>query len=412
MKVIYFHQHFATPNGPGGIRSYCMARCLVERGHNVTMVCGSHLLSDTGLDGRFLNGQRRGVVNGIEVVEFNLAYSNSDGFFKRISVFLKYVFRALILVFTEKYDLVFATTTPLTAGIPGIVARWLRGKPFIFEVRDLWPELPKAMGVIKNPVVLYMMSILEWTSYHSANHLIALSPGIAKGIQKRGISPETITLIPNGCDLNIFDGRAKKWRPKGIKSSDLLVLFAGSHGLANGLSSVLDAAAELKLRGRHDIKFFLVGDGKLKHSLVSRAVNERLDNVLFHKPVNKIKLAELMCATDLGLQILANIPAFYYGTSPNKFFDYISAGLPVLNNYPGWLSDMISENNCGFCVLPEDASSFADALEEAANDRPALTIKGVNAKKLAVENFDRKIQSSKWVDVLELSFKKWREAKL
>ena len=113
-----------------------------------------------------------------------------------------------------------------------------------------------------------------------------------------------------------------------------------------------------------------------------------------------------MCATDLGLQTLANIPAFYYGTSPNKFFDYISAGLPVLNNYPGWLSDMISENNCGFCVPPKNASAFADALEKAANDRPALTIKGVNAKRLAVGNFDRKIQSSKWVDVVELSFKK------
>lgn len=412
MKVLYFHQYFSTPSGRGGIRSYGMARCLVERGHNVTMVCGSHLLANTGLDGRFLNGQRRGVVNGIEVVEFNLQYSNSYGFFKRISLFLRYVFRALILVFTEKYDLVFATTTPLTAGIPGIVARWLRGKPFIFEVRDLWPELPKAMGVIKNPVVLYMMSILEWTSYHSANHLIALSPGIAKGIQKRGIDPESVTLIPNGCDLDIFDGSAKKWRPKGIKSSDILVLFAGTHGLANGLSSVLDAAGELKLRGRHDIKFLLVGDGKLKPSLVSRALNERLDNVLFHKPVNKIKLAGLMRATDLGLQVLTDIPAFYYGTSPNKFFDYISAGLPVLNNYPGWLSDMISEHNCGFCVPPQNASAFADALEKAANDRSALTIKGVNAKRLAIENFDRKIQSSKWVDVVELSFKKHRKAKL
>ena len=119
-----------------------------------------------------------------------------------------------------------------------------------------------------------------------------------------------------------------------------------------------------------------------------------------------------MCATDLGLQILTNIPAFYYGTSPNKFFDYISAGLPVLNNYPGWLSDMISENGCGFCVAPENARVFADALEKAASDRPALKLKGVNAKRLAVEHFDRKIQSSKWVDVVELSFKKWKNIKL
>ena len=282
MKVLYFHQHFSIPNGPGGIRSYAMAQCLVERGHEVTMVCGSHLLSNTGLDSHFLNGQRRGLVNGIEVVEFDLTYSNSDSFLKRISVFFKYVFRALILVFTEKYDLVFATTTPLTTSIPGIAARWLRAKPFIFEVRDLWPELPKAMGVIKNPLILYMMSILEWASYHSANHLIALSPGIAKGIQKRGIKPESVTLIPNGCDLDIFNDRAKKWRPKGIKNNDLLVLFAGSHGPANGLNSVLDVAAELKHRGRHDIKFLLVGDGKLKPTLMSRASNEQLDLSLIH----------------------------------------------------------------------------------------------------------------------------------
>ena len=412
MKVLYFHLHFSIPNGPGGIRSYAMAQCLVERGHEVTMVCGSHLLSNTGLDSHFLNGQRRGLVNGIEVVEFDLTYSNSDSFLKRISVFFKYVFRALILVFTEKYDLVFATTTPLTTSIPGIAARWLRAKPFIFEVRDLWPELPKAMGVIKNPLILYMMSILEWASYHSANHLIALSPGIAKGIQKRGIKPESVTLIPNGCDLDIFNDRAKKWRPKGIKNNDLLVLFAGSHGPANGLNSVLDVAAELKHRGRHDIKFLLVGDGKLKPTLMSRASNEQLDNVLFHEPINKMKLAGLMQATDIGLQILANVPAFYYGTSPNKFFDYISAGLPVLNNYPGWLSEMIIKNNCGFCVPPENINAFADALEKAANDPSALIIKGINAKRLAIENFDRKVQASNWVDVVELSFKIWKEAKL
>ena len=119
-----------------------------------------------------------------------------------------------------------------------------------------------------------------------------------------------------------------------------------------------------------------------------------------------------MSATDLGLQILADIPAFYYGTSPNKFFDYISAGLPVLNNYPGWLSDIIRENNCGFCVPPKNPIAFADALEKAANDPSSLTIKGINAKKLAIENFDRKIQASNWVDVVELSFEIWKKAKL
>ena len=400
MKVLYFHQHFSSPNGSTGIRSYGMSRCLISRGHEVTLICGSYLGSDTGLVGPFTKGQRRGVVDGIDVIELELAYANADGFLKRARTFFKYVLGGLKLVFTEKYDLVFATTTPLTAGIPGIVARWLRNKPFIFEVRDLWPELPKAMGVITNPFILGLMSILEWVSYHSAHHVIALSPGIAKGIEKRGISWDKISLVPNGCDLDIFDTEVKAWRPDSISDTDLLVLFAGTHGIANGLDSVLDAASELKSRGRHEIKFLFLGQGKLKQSLIDRAIGEGLDNVVFHEPVDKKRLAGLMSSTDIGLQILANIPVFYYGTSPNKFFDYISAGVPVLNNYPGWLAELIDDNGCGFSVPPEDPIAFADVLEKAAGNRQDLKAKGSKARALAIEKFDRKFLASRWTENL------------
>ena len=406
MKILYFHQHFSSPNGSTGIRSYGMSRCLIERGHEVTLICGSYLGSDTGLVGPFMNGQRRGVVDGIDVIELELAYANADGFLKRARTFFKYVLGGLKLVFTEKYDLVFATTTPLTAGIPGIVARWLRNKPFIFEVRDLWPELPKAMGVITNPFILGLMSVLEWVSYHSAHHVIALSPGIAKGIEKRGIALDKISLVPNGCDLDIFDTEVKAWRPGTISDTDLLVLFAGTHGIANGLDSVLDAASELRSRGRHEIKFLFLGQGKLKQSLIDRAIGEGLDNVIFHEPVDKKRLAGLMVSTDVGLQILANIPVFYYGTSPNKFFDYISAGVPVLNNYPGWLAELISDNGCGFSVPPEDPIAFADVLEKAAGNRLDLKVKGSKARALAIEKFDRKILASGWAEQLEAVYRK------
>jgi glycosyltransferase involved in cell wall biosynthesis len=405
MKVLYFHQHFSSPNGSTGIRSYGMSRCLIERGHEVTLICGSYLGSDTGLVGPFMNGKRRGVVDGIDVIELELAYANADGFLKRARTFFKYVLGGLKLVFTEKYDLVFATTTPLTAGIPGIVARWFRNKPFIFEVRDLWPELPKAMGVITNPFILALMSMLEWVSYHSAHHVIALSPGIAKGIEKRSISWDKISLVPNGCDLDIFDTEVKAWRPDTISDTDLLVLYAGTHGIANGLDSVLDAASELSSRGRHEIKFLFLGQGKLKQSLIDRAIGEGLDNVIFHEPVDKKRLAGLMVSTDVGLQILANIPVFYYGTSPNKFFDYISAGVPVLNNYPGWLAELINDNGCGFSVPPEDPIAFADVLEKAAGNRQDLKVKGSKARALAIEKFDRKILASRWTENLEAVYR-------
>jgi len=397
MKVLYFHQHFSTPEGSTGTRSYEMARKLLEQGHEVTMVCGSYGLAKTRLRGEYAKGMRRGVVDGIDVVEFDLAYSNSDGFARRMLTFLQFALRSIGLALSERYDVLFATTTPLTAGIPGIVARWLRRKPFVFEVRDLWPELPRAMGVIRNPMVLGAMSVLEWMSYRSAHRLIGLSPGIVDGIVRRGVPRRRVALVPNGCDLDFFSAHRACWRPDGVHQSDLLAVFSGTHGMANGLDAVLDVAAEFKRRGRTDIKIVLVGEGKLKGGLKKRATAEGLDMVIFLDAVDKTRLAGLLAGSDVGLQILANVPAFYYGTSPNKFFDYLAAGLPVLNNYPGWLSDMIRARACGFTVSPDDPGAFADALASAADNRGMLQEMGAAARRLAEDEFSRSSLADRWV---------------
>jgi glycosyltransferase involved in cell wall biosynthesis len=401
MKILYFHQHFSTPKGGTGIRSYAMAKALIGAGHSVTMVCGSYGVGQTGLEGAYVNGVRRGTYQGIEIVEFELPYSNRLSFLNRLVLFLQFAIRSVMVAFREDYDVLFATTTPLTAGIPGILAKWLRRKPFVFEVRDLWPELPRAMGVIKNPVGLFLMSILEWCSYRSADRLVGLSPGIVEGIHRRGGRSDKIVMIPNGCDIDIFSSHAMPWRPAGISEDDLMAVFAGTHGMANGLDAVLDAAAVLKRRSRSDIKILLIGDGQLKAQLMKRARNEQLDNVFFHEPVNKTLLAGLMASTDIGLQILANVPAFYYGTSPNKFFDYIASGVPVLNNYPGWLSELISLNKCGISVPPEDPEAFASSLEQAADDRASLKKMGLAARALAESRFNRAKLANEFVAWIE-----------
>lgn len=405
MKILYFHQHFSTPKGAAGIRSYAMAKKLVALGHEVTMVCGSYSAGNTGLIGDFHKGRRQGMVNGIQIIEYNLAYSNGISFTKRSWLFVQFALRGIGLAFTEKYDLLFATTTPLTAGIPGIFARWLRRKPFIFEVRDLWPELPREMGVITNPVVLGLMSALEWLSYRSAHRLIGLSPGIVEGIVRRGVKRENIAMIPNGCDLSIFTNPDDAWRPEGVGENDLMAVFTGTHGLANGLDAVVDAAIELKKRDRNDIKMVLIGQGKLKPVLQQRVKQEGLDNIIFHEQVDKKKLAGLLASTDIGLQILADVPAFYYGTSPNKFFDYIASGLPVLNNYPGWLANMIEEHQCGFAIPPRNPSAFADALEEAAENTEQLKTMSQNARALAEKSFDRDELSIQFINWLQQDVK-------
>ncbi|MBX9468087.1 MAG: glycosyltransferase family 4 protein [Rhizobium sp.] len=397
MHVLYFHQHFSTPQGSAGTRSYEMAQALIREGHSVTMVCGSYAQGKTGLSAPFKKGRRRGIVDGIDVIEFALNYGNHMGFMQRIGVFLKFAVGSVGLALREPADIVFATTTPLTAGIPGIFARWLTRKSFVFEVRDLWPELPKAMGVITNPIVLWLMSVLEWASYRSADRLVGLSPGIVDGIAARGVDKSRIAMVPNGCDMDLFSATVEAWRPDGVRNEQLLAIFTGTHGNANGLDAVLNAAAVLKERGRDDIRIALVGQGREKPQLKARAEERGLDNLLFLDPVPKTKLTGLMAGADVGLQILRNVQAFYFGTSPNKFFDYISAGLPVLNNYPGWLAGLIEETDCGFAVPPDDPATFADALIAAASNREALRQKGMNAQELAKTRFSRAKLSSEWV---------------
>ena len=399
MKLLYFHQHFSTPQGSAGTRSYEMARAAIRAGHQVTMVCGSYGVGKTGLDCPFKYGKRTGVVDDIKVIEFELSYSNGNSFLNRTWLFICFAFRSTLIAMTHNYDVVFATSTPLTAGVPGIFARWLRRKKFVFEVRDLWPELPKAMGVISNPIILTMMSLLEWVSYKSAHRLVGLSPGICAGIISRGISKSQVSLVPNGCDLEIFDNDSiSRAEMPEISDQDFLAVFTGTHGQANGLDAVLDAASKLKEFGEEEIKILLIGAGKLKTDLQYRAKSECLDNVVFKNPVPKDELAKILRRADLGIQILANVPAFYYGTSPNKFFDYLSAGLPVLNNYPGWLAELILKHKCGYAIEPDNPELFARTLIDAKNNRPKLKLMGENAKALAKNNFDRCTLSSEWID--------------
>jgi glycosyltransferase involved in cell wall biosynthesis len=160
-------------------------------------------------------------------------------------------------------------------------------------------------------------------------------------------------------------------------------------------------AAELKKRNRKDIKIVFIGDGKEKSLMKERATNEELDTCLFIDPMPKTELNHIMASVDIGLMVLKNVPAFYYGTSPNKFFDYIASGLPVINNYPGWLADMIRENQCGEVVPPDDSVAFADAMEKLANNPELRRQYGKNARILAEKNFSRENLANKFVDFLE-----------
>ncbi|MCA9191811.1 MAG: glycosyltransferase family 4 protein [Planctomycetales bacterium] len=401
MHILYFHQYFSTRSGSTGTRSYEAAQKLIQRGHDVTMVCASYGAANTGLSHPFKNGKREGKVDGIHVIEFELPISNRDSLIKRSWTFAKYSIRSSWVAITRHADVVFATSTPLTAAIPGLAARYFRRRKFVFEVRDLWPELPKAMGVVKNPLVLLGMAWLEKRAYRAAQHCIGLAPGIADGIA-RHIPRDRITMIPNGCDLDFLSAdQSQAWLPESVPKNNFVAVFTGTHGPANGLDAVLDASKVLKERKRDDITLLLVGDGKLKDQLQSRARSEELDNVVFHDNVRKESIPGLLASCHVGLQILANVPAFYYGTSPNKFFDYLAAGKPVINNYPGWVAELITEYKCGIAVSPDAPDEFANALQYLADHRQLTQTMGEAARKLAEDKFDRSKLTDRFVEVLE-----------
>jgi glycosyltransferase involved in cell wall biosynthesis len=402
MRILYLHQHFSTPEGSSGTRSYEMARFLVNRGYQVTMVFGNSSRSASTIPGNYTNGMKRGQYQGIDLVEFDLAYSNKQGKVKRFITFLRFALRSLKLAFREQYDVLFATSPPLTIAIPGIMIKGFhKHKSFVFETRDLWPEGLRAVGVQNKPLLSFM-EFLAYQVYNKADSCIALSPGVSEGIKRRLKNDKPIHLIPNGCDTDIFvPGYQSKSEMLGLNEDDFVAIFTGAHGFANGLDAALDAANELKSKdGGHNIKLLFVGDGVLKNRLKQRAKEEKLDNCIFMEPVQKLELVKIMQAADVGLMLLANYPEYYYGTSPNKFFDYISMGLPVLNNYPGWLAEIISENNIGKVIGPEDPGLFADTLIHMKANPEELKTMGNNARKLAEERFSRKQLAAKFSNAL------------
>jgi glycosyltransferase involved in cell wall biosynthesis len=409
MHVAYIHQHFATRAGGTGTRSYEMGRRLVAAGHRVTMICGAYRYAQHDAASR--DPVHAFDADGIRVLQVREPYGNEMGFARRLLAFGRFARAAERLVKRLDADLVFATSTPLTVGLPGMKGARHLGVPFVFEVRDLWPELPVAMGVLRNPLLKWYAERLERRIYRAADHIFALAPGIRDGICRTGYPAERVSMIPNCCDLDLFNPQAAV--PLDARfgdPDDFRLVFAGAHGLANGLDAVLAAAAELKRRQVRGVRFVFIGTGREKPRLVAASRAAGLDElILWLDPLPKTELPGVLAAMDVGLMILLNCPVVYDATSPNKFFDYIASGLPVLNNYPGWLAEMIGEHECGVVVPPGDAAAFADAvlaLRERQDERKAM---GQRARQLAEAAFSRDRMAEQFISRLEAVRAAWEQ---
>jgi glycosyltransferase involved in cell wall biosynthesis len=289
-----------------------------------------------------------------------------------------------------KPDVVFATHTPLTIGLAGITLSRYFNVPFVFEVRDLWPEALVNVGALKNPLAIWWLRRMAKYIYAAAKHIVALSPGMKEGIIRTGVLAERVTVIPNASDLDLFrpdlDGSA--WRDRLGLGERFTAVYFGAMGLANGLEYVVKAARILAERGKDHIVIVLHGDGGKRPELEKMARDYKLTNLVFSDLVpDKTEVACLIAACDVCLTIYR--AAKEHSWSPNKMFDALAAGRPVLINVPGWLGEVIESNNCGRCLDPYHPEMLAHALEELASDPELCREMGSNARALAEREFDR-----------------------
>jgi len=402
LRILYLHQFFATRDSSLGlIRSYEFARRWVEQGHQVTIITSSSRLPEQFNDRLFMDG----MVDGIRVRSVRVGYSNYMSYGRRIWSFALFTIGATHLALTAgPQDVVLATSTPLTVGVPGWIAAACRRIPFIFEVRDLWPEAAVQMGAIKRGSLLERTAKhLERFLYRRSAAVIGLSPGMVDGILAEGIAPERVHMIPNCSDLDLFTpaDKDKTFLATYDLAGKFVVGYAGAIGPSNAVEGqVPEAARIIKQAGRDDIVFVIAGDGKSLPELKRLVAEYELDNVRLVGSLPKHDVPILTRSADVLMTLFADVPILATN-SPNKFFDALASGRPAMVNQPGWTRELVEEHAAGVYVPTGDGQAMAEAIMRLADD-PALCAKmGRNARRLAEDRFGRDAQAGHLLDVLE-----------
>jgi len=295
----------------------------------------------------------------------------SDNGPARVLNWLSFVVTSLVAgVRLPRPDVVYASSPHLFAGVSGWLLARIRRSAFVLEVRDLWPDVLVDMGTLRgDSIVLRVLRSLESFLYRRAERIVVLTPGVGTRLAERGIWPAKIVVIPNGADPADFASPAPRSDVRARFGFDgFTVLYAGAHGPANALDLVLDAAAKVATV-RSDVRFVLVGDGVQKPALVARASREGIDNVRFLEPVAKNDMPALLHAADVGLHVLADVPLFHFGVSPNKLYDYLAAGLPVVTNTPGEVAAIVRDADAGVAVAPTAIDEGVLCIVGASDER-------------------------------------------
>ncbi|MBP3942185.1 glycosyltransferase family 4 protein [Sphingobacteriaceae bacterium WQ 2009] len=399
MKIVYLHQYFKQPNENGGTRSYDLSKSFVNNGFEVEVITTTS--NNFGFNGK---NWRIEDLDGIKIHYLYLPYDNSFSYLKRIFVFISFLFFSTIKLLSIKTDLVLATSTPLTIGIPALIKKIIHRSPFIFEVRDVWPEAVVAIGAVKNKVIIKLLLKLEYLLYKYSDSIVPLSRDMKSSIISRypEFSTKAEVVIENISEIDRFNinyqnkylFNALGFNPKRS------ILYAGTFGKVNNIDYILNLA-EKTFEIDPDLIFILVGEGSEKDRLIekSKALNIFNKNLFFIASVSKSDLPKVYSEVTCGSSFVAPIEELW-ANSANKFFDSLAAGKPIVINHFGWQSEVIIKENIGFTLNPDIEKVNILEFVNFVNDSSKIYQMGLNARDIAVKNYSLTIASSKYLSII------------
>ena len=393
MHILLIHQAFASLDEPGGTRHHELSRYMVGRGQRVTVIASPVSYLTGAASGDRPETKHESLDEGVEVRRAYTYAALHRSFVHRVISFISFMLSSFYAGLRVKnVDVLWGTSPPIFQGLTAWALARLKGAPFLFEVRDLWPAFAVAVGVMRQPALVYAAEKVERFLYRRADVVVVNSPGFIDYVRERGA--RKVVLVPNGSDTRMFDPQADgaDFRRAYNLEDKYVALYAGAHGMSNDLEVVLEAAR--LLQRREEILILLVGDGKEKPALVGKAQAMGLTNVRFLPPVAKVDMGAALAAADACIAILKPV-AMYKTVYPNKVFDYMAAGRPVILAIDGVIRELVEKAGAGIPVPPGDARALREAIESLADDRPAGKAMGLRGRQYVEEHFDRPILAEK-----------------
>ncbi|MFL0682924.1 MAG: glycosyltransferase family 4 protein [Algoriphagus aquaeductus] len=393
MKILYFYQYFATSKGSWGTRVHEFTREWVKKGHQVTVVTSVYSKSDIS-SSKFIDTQ---FFDGVKVIIINVRIDNRQSFFKRIFSFLAYSILSCWYSLTYPTQVVIASSGPITVGFPGLMAKLLRRKKLVFESRDLWPDGAIELGIIKNPLMIKASRWFEKFCYRYSDLIVALSIGMEKEIRVKSPHSNVIT-VTNAANISLFSTPQPFPSDLGI-SPKTYAIYTGNIGDVNNSIWLLEAAKILQEKGS-SIKIVMIGEGQQRELIDQEIKNHQLNTLLRWPLMPKENLVALIQHALVSLVPLKGTPVLDT-SSPNKFFESLSAGVSVVQNTQGWMKDFLIEHEVGFTLPPDNPESLADLLISLASDPVRLEGMKERALEISKIEFDKNRLADKMITAIE-----------